>query len=100
MNFESNGRDANGRFTHGNAGGPGSPLAGKAMKLRAALMDAVGEDDIKAIAAALVVESKTGNVSAIKELLDRLLGKALEADLIARLESLETMLNDRIRGDE
>ena len=69
------------------------------MKLRAALMDAVTEEDIKDIAAALVAASKMGNVSAIKELLDRLLGKTLEADLIARIESLEAMLKNRTGGE-
>lgn len=70
-----NGRDASGRFTKSNPGGPGNPLAGRVAKLRAALLSAVSENDLKAIARKLVAKAKTGNVPAIKELLDRTVGK-------------------------
>ncbi len=81
MNAESpstngkNGRDANGRFTKSNPGGPGNPLAGRVAKFRAALLSAVSENDLKAIAKKLVAKAKTGNIPAIKELLDRTVGR-------------------------
>ncbi len=87
-------RDSNGRFRQGNAGGPGNPLAGKISKLRAALVAAVNEEDIREIAHALIETAKGGDVRAVKELLDRTIGRPVETDLIERLESLETALKD------
>jgi hypothetical protein len=69
-------RDANGRFTKGNAGGPGNPFASKSAQLRSALMDAVTEDDIQQVAQTLIEEARAGNVQAGRELLDRVLGKS------------------------
>jgi hypothetical protein len=57
-------RDADGRFRKGNAGGPGNPLAGRIARLRAALIEAVGESDVKAIVAALIASAKAGDVAA------------------------------------
>jgi hypothetical protein len=44
--------------------------------LRAALLESVTEADIRAVARALVKRAKAGEVAAIRELLDRLVGKA------------------------
>lgn len=82
-------RDSRGRFTPGNAGGPGNPLGGKVARLRAALIEAVSEDDIRAIAHGLIEQAKDGDIAAAKELLNRTLGKPTEHDLIERLEALE-----------
>ncbi|MCC6581439.1 MAG: hypothetical protein IT440_13460 [Phycisphaeraceae bacterium] len=82
-------RDQHGRFATGNAGGPGNPLGGKVAKLRAALVEAVSEDDIRAVAATLVSLAKGGDPQAIKELLNRALGRPLEHDILARIEALE-----------
>ena len=87
-------RDSNGRFLRGNTGGPGNPLAGKIGKLRAALVAAVTEDDIHAIALALIATAKRGDVRAVKELLDRTIGRPVETDLLERLEALEAALNE------
>ena len=70
-------RDSRGRFTQGNAGGPGNPLAGKISKLRAALIAAVTEEDVRDIASALITTAKGGDIRAIKELLDLTLGRPL-----------------------
>jgi hypothetical protein len=83
------GRDKTGRFRTGNAGGPGNPLAGKIAKLRAALVEAVTDDDIREIARALIASAKSGDTRAIKELLDRTIGRPVEADFVERLEALE-----------
>tara|TARA_E500000318_G_scaffold93927_1_gene93187 strand:+ start:961 stop:1281 length:321 start_codon:yes stop_codon:yes gene_type:complete len=92
--FGDGGRSSNGRFAPGNRGGPGNPLAGKISKLRAALVAAVTEDDIHEIARSLIATAKGGDVRAVKELLDRTIGRPVETDLIERLESLETALKD------
>ncbi len=42
---------------------------------RAVLLDAVTEADLKAVARSLVARAKAGEVPAIRELLDRLIGK-------------------------
>jgi hypothetical protein len=70
-----NGRTARGRFAKGNHGGPGNPYARRTAALRSALLDAVTEADIRAIAKALVKRARDGEVPAVRELLDRLLGR-------------------------
>lgn len=92
--FGDGGRAPNGRFAPGNRGGPGNPLAGKIGKLRAALVAAVTEEDIREIARSLIEAAKGGDVRAVKELLDRTIGRPVETDLIERLEALEAALGD------
>ncbi len=72
----TNGRTPRGQFAKGNPGGPGNPYARRTAALRSALLDAVTEQDIRAVARALVKRAKAGEIPAIRELLDRLLGKA------------------------
>jgi hypothetical protein len=74
-----NGRTARGRFAKGNPGGPGNPYAKRVADLRAALLESVTEADIRAVARALVKRAKAGEVAAIRELLDRLVGKREDA---------------------
>ena len=88
----SDGRDAGGRFVKGCAGGPGNPYARKAAALRKALYEAITPGDIRAAVKALAKEAKAGNVIAARELLDRAVGKPLEADLLDRLSELESRL--------
>lgn len=45
----ADGRDQRGRFAKGNAGGPGNPHAAQVARLRAALLNAITEDDIRAL---------------------------------------------------
>ena len=71
-----NGRTARGQFAQGNPGGPGNPYAKRVADLRAALLESVTEQDIRAVARALVKRAKEGEIPAIRELLDRLMGKA------------------------
>ena len=86
---ESNGRDRSGRFAAGNKHGRGNPLAQQAQKLRVALLEAVTEEDIKAIIAKLVETAKGGDVVAAREVLDRVVGKACQTELLQRIEELE-----------
>ena len=92
--FGDGGRYQSGRFTKGNRGGPGNPLAGKIGKFRGALIAAVTEDDIREVAQGLIATAKGGDVRAVKELLDRTLGRPVEVDMIDRLEALEAAVSD------
>jgi len=71
----SNGRDANGRFTKGNAGGAGNPFARQVAALRSAFVRAVSAQDIDDIAMALIIRAKAGDVAAAKLLLAYCIGK-------------------------
>ncbi|MEX2212584.1 MAG: hypothetical protein WD768_00555 [Phycisphaeraceae bacterium] len=74
-----NGRDAGGRFAKGNAGGPGNPHARRVAHLRARIVEAVTDDDLADIVATLVRCAKAGEPWAVRELLDRCLGKSKPA---------------------
>jgi hypothetical protein len=89
------GRDRNGRFSAGNSGGPGNPHARKVAALRTALMNTVSEDDLQAIVAAMVEAAKGGDIAAAREVLDRVIGKAVATDLLQRIEALEMAINER-----
>ena len=71
----NNGRDKQGRFIVGNKGGPGNPHAKQVAVMRAALLSAVTPEDLHDVIRVLIEKALSGNVSAIKELLDRLYGK-------------------------
>ena len=72
----TNGRDTSGKFLPGNAGGPGNPYAQKVAKLRAVMLSAVTEKDMRAITKKLVKLASAGDLKAIELLLNRTLGKA------------------------
>ena len=94
-----NGRRPNGRFAKGNPGGPGNPMARKVGQYRRALVRAVTAKDIAEAVKALVAAAKAGELPAIRELLDRCIGRPTDTDLIARLESLEQAI-DRLEQGE
>ena len=72
-----NGRDTRGRFAPGNGGGPGNPHARSVARFKAALVEAVSEEDIREVAAVLITNAKAGERWAVRELLDRLIGRPL-----------------------
>lgn len=74
------GRDANGRFVKGNAGGPGNPFARRVAQLRAVLMESVTDEDMRDVVQTLVTLAKAGDVAAIKLLFERLLGRVATAE--------------------
>jgi hypothetical protein len=76
-----NGHDSSGRFTAGNAGGPGNPYGKEVARFRRAIIAAVSEDDICAVVQALVREAKKGNVKAAEVLLQRLAGRPVELEV-------------------
>ena len=75
-----NGRDRRGRFTTGNAGGPGNPHAGQVGKWRAVLAETVTDDDMRDVVRVLIDKAKAGEPWAVRELLDRCLGKVTTTD--------------------
>ena len=84
-----NGRDSQGRFATGNAGGPGNPYARQVAALRRALHAAVSEEEVKEVGRALLKKAKVGDVPACKLLLSYLVGKpvATNLDFVAHAES-------------
>lgn len=56
-NGRAGNRDAGGRFAKGNSGGPGNPYARRVARLRSLMLEAVSDDDLKAIVAALVQQA-------------------------------------------
>ena len=67
-------RTSNGCFAKGNRGGPGNPFARQVAAFRACLINAVTEDDFKAVVFKLVERARNGNLQAIKLLFSYLLG--------------------------
>lgn len=84
-----------GKFAKGNKLGRGNPLAGRAAKIRAILLKELKPADAKAIAAKLIAQAKGGDMQAIREILDRTIGKPASADLLERIEALEQSLSAR-----
>jgi len=72
-------RGTNGRFLPGHCGGPGNPHARKVHRLRSTLLNTVTSTDIEEIVHKLISMAKGGDVAAIKELLDRTIGKPVTA---------------------
>jgi len=88
------GRDAQGRFAAGNKLGKGNPFAARVAKLRSELLKAVTPADIRGVVRKLITQAKSGDLPAIKELLDRVLGKPLETDVFDKLENLERLVDE------
>ena len=64
------------RWQPGQSGNPaGDPTAGKREKLRRMLIESVDEAQFARIIAKMLCEAEKGNMAALKEALDRLLGK-------------------------
>jgi ABC-type Fe3+ transport system substrate-binding protein len=58
--------------------GPGNPYARQVASLRCALLAAVTEEDIQAVAQAMIAKAKEGNPAAAKLLFQYVLGKPSE----------------------
>ena len=86
-------RDNRGRFVPGCKPGPGRPKKKyRAVELRKALLAAVTDGDIEAIIKGLVAKAKAGDITAAREVLNRIFGPPVEIDLLERLEELEARL--------
>ena len=88
----ANGRGRNGKFGPGNKYGKGNPFAKRVARLRSTLFKAVSPADLQEVLAALVRQAKAGDVTSIKEVLQRLLGPPEAVDLIERLDALESKI--------
>lgn len=88
------------RFGPGNKGGPGNPHAAKVSEFRAALYETVTRDDVVDVVKELVKQARAGEEWAIRELLDRCLGKAEAADLLARVDDIETLIAEAVAGSK
>ncbi len=86
-----NGQDNRGRFIHGNKLGRGNPLAGRAAKIRAKLLDRFTEEHQEIVARQLIGMAGGGDLAAIKELYDRTSGKAAQTEILERIEALERL---------
>lgn len=74
----ASGRDAQGKFTKGNRGGPGNPFARQTAAYRKAMRQRVTEVDIQEITAMLLFKAKTGDLAAAKMVLTFCVGKPAE----------------------
>ena len=74
-NGRNGGRDARGRFLRGNVGGPGNPYCRDVARKREAFRSAASDADLRAICRKLVAMAKKGNLLAVREVLDRIIGK-------------------------
>jgi len=76
-NAEKSGHLPTGKFAPGNKFGVGNPFHKKTHALRASLFQTVSEDDLIKVTKKLIAMAKSGNIHAIRELFDRVLGRPL-----------------------
>ena len=73
------GRDETGRFIEGNRHGRGNPNAKAAAAWRQALVDAATPERVRAVMDRLFQAAEAGEPWAVKEVMDRLIGKPTQA---------------------
>jgi hypothetical protein len=69
-------RGEGGKFVKGTCGGPGNPYNRAAARFRSAFYKSVTEDDVVKAVEKLIEMAHGGDIHAIKEFLNRILGKA------------------------
>jgi hypothetical protein len=76
------GRDGKGRFQPGNqaASGHQNHRAKRIQRFAEIILTAVSEDDFRQVVKALIVKAKSGDTVAVRELLDRLIGKVVSLE--------------------
>jgi|SRR5215510_650187 len=92
-----NGRDPAGRFTKGNPGGPGNPFARRVALMRQTILEAVSDEDLRAIVRVLVDQAKRGENHSVQILFDRLFGKPTAAPDPDRVKLEELLLAKLVR---
>lgn len=85
-------RDANGRFQPGNNFGRGNPQQAKINRIRAAFTRVVTIEDVEEIVRKLVAMAKSGDLEAIKEVLNRTMGRPAQSDVSEAIEDLQAKL--------
>ncbi len=78
-NLSPIGRDDNGRFARGNAGGPGNPHARHCARVLAFFRNVIDDEKIEAIIHVLYARAVAGDMSAIKLILSYKIGKPAPA---------------------
>jgi hypothetical protein len=73
------GRDSRGRFAPGKAGGPGNPYNRRVAELRRIMLEEVSNDNLRCIIQVLLHKAQTGDLAAIKLVLQCVLGKPTPA---------------------
>ena len=67
--------------------------------MREALLNAVTENDIRAVALTLVARAKDGEMAAIRELLDRVIGKVTQPEVDAlEPDPLKSLTDDQLKA--
>lgn len=92
-NGQVKGRDTTGRFAPGNRIARGNPHAKRVAQLRAIMLKAITQEDMRAIVKKLVELAKDGHIQAAMEILERCLGKAEAVDVLERIEQLEALIS-------
>ena len=95
-------RNSHGQFLPGNqaAVGHGNPHADKAQTWRTALAETVTENDLRAVIAKLVEKARAGERWAVREVLDRCLGKAVQPIAAAIVSSDRRDITLKLKCDE
>src|SRR4051794_24333002 len=78
-------RAAGGRFALGNKGGPGNPFNRRVAHLKRIFLEAVSDDDMRAVAHDIILKARNGDLAAAKLMLQYSLGKpatAVEPDRV------------------
>lgn len=94
------GRDDRGRFCKGNPGGPGNPNVTRLAQWRGALEVVVEPERLRRVVERLIEAAEAGEPWAVKELLDRTLGKptqpiAADPDGAARHVTMNLTFDER-----
>src|SRR4029078_11796264 len=94
-------RDARGRFTRGNAGGPGNPFGRRLAQLREVLLRSATEENVERLANVIMEKAFAGNMAAAKMLLQYWIGKPKEVAEPDRVDVEEWELGreHRVRPD-
>ena len=98
----ANGRDARGRFTKGNPGGPGNPFARRLARLRQVLCQRVTEADIETLAEQLLERVRQGDLAATELLFAYTIGKpvaVVDPDRASRGEAAGSRTRRGARGE-
>lgn len=100
-NGTSDGRDTRGRFTRGNAGGPGNPHLSTLNRHRAAMLSGVKDKDIRRAMRVMIEVMNdekardADRLTAARMLLDRVLGTPAQADVEERIAALERLIQEQ-----
>lgn len=89
-----NGREPGGRFAPGNKFARGNPNNARAQRLRNATIRAVTRADMRDVMLAMLDRAKAGEVSAAVFVRDTTIGKPVPADVMERIEALESAIKE------